>query len=414
MNNKHKLLIPFAWGLAAVCFTSCSSTEDPTPPNEVPAPQTEEPSSNASISLNPSYFIKENLAKDITQESCILSDGTESSCHVITIKPDPQEHQMGPWCPTNIKDGKDKGGIWFRDGKVHDVDGAFIAGLADFYSDPVWKLVNDDGSIRVTNTQEAFEAAAKPDVDPLYNNYCVEGRPEWVSIGSKTYVIPVTPVYQKNPTDLGRDGIGIAFNGVNFDPPAPLDAILAAHTIAPLDDNGGHVNPHTGYHYHAATGQTKEITQPDNHAPMIGYALDGFAIYAQLDKDKQEPTNLDDSRGHSDSGRGYHYHAGAPGSNQIIQSFRGLTGSKETSNSSNAPESDSRPPRRRPDFAAAAKKLGVSESDLKDALGTPGNSPPQPGQRPPNRDLAAAAQKLGVTEQQLTEALGEPPKPPGQ
>ncbi|WP_299412205.1 YHYH protein [Acaryochloris sp. IP29b_bin.148] len=396
-------------------MTACSSTEESATTNEVPSPQPEEPSAKASISLNPSYFVKENLAKEITQESCTLSDGTKSSCYVITIKPDPQEHQMGPWCPTNEKDGKEKGGIWFRSGEVYDVDGAFIAGLADFYSDSAWKLVNDDGSIRVTNTQEAFEAAAKPDVDPRYNNYCVEGRPEWVTINAKTYVIPVTPVYQTTPTDLGRDGIGVAFNGVNFDPPAPLNAILAAHTIAPLDDNGGHINPHTGYHYHAATGQTKEIAQTDNHAPMIGYALDGFAIYAQLDKDQQEPTGLDDSRGHSDSTRGYHYHAGAPGSNQIIQSFRGLTASlgTETSNDSKAPGPDNRPPRRGPDFAAAAQKLGVSESQLREALGSPENSPPQPGQRPPKPDLAAAAQKLGVTEQQLAEALGRPPNPPG-
>ncbi len=412
MNDKYKSLLSIAFGLAALSFASCSSTENSATTDEALSTKAESASSFSSISLNPSYFIKENLAQEITQETCTLSDGTESSCYVITIKPDPQEHQMGPWCPTSVKDGKDKGGIWLRSGEVFDVDGAFIAGLADFYSDPDWKLVNDDGSIRVTDTQEAFEAAAKPEVDPLYNNYCVEGRPEWVTISSKTYVIPVKPVYQTNPSDLGRDGIGVAFNGVNFDPPAPLDAILAAHTIAPLDDNGGHLNPHTGYHYHAAKGQTKEIAQEDNHAPMIGYALDGFAIYAQLDTDEKEPTDLDDSRGHSDSVRGYHYHAGAPGSNQIIQSFRGLTASlsTEASTSSNAPE----PGRGRPDFATAAQKLGVSEAQLRDALGITGNSQPKPGQRPPNRDWAAAALKLGVSEQQLTEALGGPPNPPEQ
>ncbi|MBK7291398.1 MAG: hypothetical protein IPI78_14820 [Chitinophagaceae bacterium] len=34
-------------------------------------------------------------------------------------------------------------------------------------------------------------------------------------------------------------------------------SILAAYTLAPLDDNGGHINTHVGYHYHAATGKTK-------------------------------------------------------------------------------------------------------------------------------------------------------------
>ncbi|WP_228013319.1 hypothetical protein [Nostoc edaphicum] len=66
-----------------------------------------------------------------------------------------------------------------------------------------------------------------------------------------------------------------------------------------------------------------------------------------------------------------------------------------------------RPPR--PDFAAAATKLGVTEAQLKAALGVPGDR----SQRPPRPDFKAAAAKLGVTEQQLIDALGVPPHPPG-
>jgi YHYH protein len=251
---------------------------------------------------------------------------------------------MGPWCPTNVKNGKDKGGIWFKYGNVYDVDGSFISSLANFYSDPNWKLVNDDGSIRVTKTKAAFEAAARPDVDPKYNNYCVEGRPEWITVKEIVYTIPVTPIYQKTATRLGRSGIGVAFNGVKFDAPAPLDAILSAHTLAPFDDNGGHINPHTGYHYHAATGKTKAIAQADKHAPMIGYALDGFGIFALLDQDQKEPTGLDESRGHFDSVRGYHYHAGKPGSNEIIRSFRGALSMRDMPGEQGGPGGPGRPP----------------------------------------------------------------------
>ena len=77
--------------------------------------------------------------------------------------------------------------------------------------------------------------------------------------------------------------VGIAFNGVNFDPPAPTQAILGAHTLAPMDDAGGHVNTAAGYHYHAATGKSKKITQTDGHAAMIGYAMDGYGMYENLD-----------------------------------------------------------------------------------------------------------------------------------
>ncbi|MBD2298992.1 hypothetical protein [Nostoc sp. FACHB-190] len=84
-----------------------------------------------------------------------------------------------------------------------------------------------------------------------------------------------------------------------------------------------------------------------------------------------------------------------------------------SSQPSDQPPEGQRPPR--PDFAAAAQKLGVSEQKLKEALGVPANPPSQgQGQRPPRPDFAAAAQKLGVSEQKLKEALGVPANPPGQ
>jgi hypothetical protein len=63
----------------------------------------------------------------------------------------------------------------------------------------------------------------------------------------------------------------------------------------------------------------------------------------------------------------------------------------------------------RPDFKAAAAKLGITEQKLKDALGVPPN-PPVGGasggqnlnQRPPRPDFKAAAAKLGITLQGIT------------
>lgn len=65
---------------------------------------------------------------------------------------------------------------------------------------------------------------------------------------------------------------------------------------------------------------------------------------------------------------------------------------------------------RGPDFAAAAQKLGISEAQLKEALGVSA-TPPAPGERPPRPDFKAAAAKLGITEEQLVSALGIPPRP---
>lgn len=280
------------------------------------------------VPVNTAYFISENILGEI-QKKMVQLNGIETLCYVFKTNSQATEHQMGPWCPRHIEDGMEKAGIWFKDDKVYDVSGHFIAKLDEFYSDDKWKLYREDGSIRVTDTEEGCLAAAKPDVAEKYHNYCVECLPEYFKDQVTTYVIPATPKYLKTTQSFGRGGIGLAFNGVKYDPPAPTHAILAAHTIAPLDDHGGHVNPHGGYHYHAVTGSTKEIPQTDIHAPIIGYAIDGFGIYSLLDKNKNKPTDLDECGGHADDERGYHYHAGEPGGNQIIKCLHGLPGYTE-------------------------------------------------------------------------------------
>lgn len=50
-----------------------------------------------------------------------------------------------------------------------------------------------------------------------------------------------------------------------------------------------------------------------------------------------------------------------------------------------------------PDFSAAAETLGITEDELRDALGGP----------PPN--FTEAAEKLGISEEKLTEIIPAPP-----
>jgi len=275
---------------------------------------------------------------------------------------------MGPWCPTNITDSAAAGGIWLDDGQVHDVDGAFIKGLGDFYKDPEWKMYDADGKIFVTETEEDCINAANPNVGEEYKNFCVECLPSYITKISKTYMIPVIPVYKTEPIaymrsrgggggperggpprgdrpasgdrpprgagppdrggrDGGGDGApsarGIALNGVEFSAPAPVNNILGAYTIAPFDDAGGHINVHQGYHYHTATGVSYSVAQQDGHAPLIGYAMDGHGIFSRLDIKGKEPKDLDDCRGHYDNVRGYHYHVDAAGNNNFINCIHG-------------------------------------------------------------------------------------------
>lgn len=289
--------------------------------------------SNSDITtVNKDYFLRAGLSEDITTVSCSLSDGTTGECYKIVTKNTPTDTYMGPWCPTNISDDASKGGIWLEGGKVYDVDGAFIQNLATFYNDSTWKMYDEvTGAIPITNTKEDFVAAANPNVGETYKNYCVEGKPEYVEGITETFYIPVTPKkansitpFGTGPRSSGPSIRGLALNGVRYDAPAPTSVILQAYTIAPFDDAGGHLNPYAGYHYHAATGKTKEILQTDGHAPLIGYALDGYAIYANTDTSGNEATGLDTARGHYDATRGYHYHVDKAGNNNFINGLAGV------------------------------------------------------------------------------------------
>ncbi|MBZ0269192.1 YHYH protein, partial [bacterium] len=129
-----------------------------------------------------------------------------------------------------------------------------------------------------------------------------------------------------SPDRFGRgpgQSRGLALNGIVFEGPAPTDAILGAYTLAPFDDAGGHIHLHAGYHYHAATGVSTALDQDDGHAPMIGYAMDGYAMFARLDAEGNEAIDLDECRGHVDDVRGYHYHVADAGTNSFLGCFRG-------------------------------------------------------------------------------------------
>jgi len=278
---------------------------------------------------------------------CTLSGGTKTECFSVTVTALQQEHKTGPWCPRNISDGPEKSGIWLNEGKVYDADGQFIENLAQFYQDNQWQLFNPDtGEIKVTDNKEACVAAARPDVDEKYQHYCVECLPSYVDEQKEiTYLIPVNPVYTGKAQRLGpHSGIGVAFNGVKFDAPAPVHAILGAHTLAPFDDCGGHVNPHVGYHYHAVTGCTKEVSVNKQHASKIGYAMDGFFIYTRLNADGLEPTDLDVCRGHKTANLDYHYHANEAGKNQIIGCFQAEQGCPITGDNNSCQMSQTRRP----------------------------------------------------------------------
>lgn len=269
------------------------------------------------------FFASADIVAGPEIVDCTLSEGLKTTCFSITLAADPQSYTPGPWCPTNISDGPDAGGIWFLDGETVDVDGDFITHLSEIYGDTHWQLYDTDtGDVRYTGTLEGCQAAARPDVDPAYQNYCVQCLPEQLpEAATITYVIPFEPAPASRPTQTRGNGSGVAYNGVRLDGPAPVDAILGAYTIAPFDDCGGHANPFVGYHYHAVTDcldEAPDSGEASDHGAPIGIAMDGYPILPTHLTDGTDPVDLDQCNGHMVDGEGYHYHAGDAGSNAIL------------------------------------------------------------------------------------------------
>ncbi|MBU3011416.1 YHYH protein [Polaribacter vadi] len=281
------------------------------------------------VDVDESLFLTAGLSETITIESRTMSDGSTADCYKIVVTGLATDHDMGPWCPSNISDDASAGGIWLEGGEKYDVDGSFIENLATFYSDSTWSMYDSStGEITKTESKEDCANAAIPDVGDDYKNYCVECLPSYLESITNTYYIPVTPVEASSPTAFGSGPMstgpsvrGLAFNGVVFDAPAPVSNILGAYTLAPFDDAGGHINLAAGYHYHAATGISTQIEQTDGHTGMIGYALDGYGMY---NYDSSILSDLDESLGHYDETRGYHYHVDYAGTNNFINSLHGV------------------------------------------------------------------------------------------
>lgn len=328
MKMKKQLNKSLALLLAlAATFISCNSDDadeiDSTTGNNI------DQTIGTIIAVDQDLF----LGSTVSIVDCTLSNGTTTTCYQI-VASTPTDHEMGPWCPDNISDDASAGGIWLENGEVYDVDGAFIANMATFYNDDTWLMYDSNGDIYITNTENDCINAANPNVGEAYKNYCVECIPDYITDLTRTWLIPTAPVKLTSPANFAGMGPpgqqtsgptirGIALNGVEFSASAPVNNILAAYTLAPFDDAGGHINVNQGYHYHAATGVSYEVSQDDGHAAMIGYAADGHGIYAQKNEDGNEPNDLDGCRGHYDDTRGYHYHVDAAGSNNFIDCLYG-------------------------------------------------------------------------------------------
>lgn len=119
-----------------------------------------------------------------------------------------------------------------------------------------------------------------------------DGNPNTISEQPHTYRIPANPQLASKITEGGWV-FGLAVNGVPFDPGAgefyhadpqlgwQYNALSGAIDLG-FDENHAHVQPEGTYHYHGLPILLLSDLKvsPGKHSPLIGWAADGFPIYA--------------------------------------------------------------------------------------------------------------------------------------
>lgn len=277
------------------------------------------------------FFMDGAFTTEPTIDECALTDGTVTECYTITVVGTPVNHDVGPFCPTNISDGADAGGLWLDGENSYVIDGQFFTELAGIYGDELWNnIVNEDGSINVIDNADEFQVAARPDITEEYYYHCVDGDVAWLTAGAQpttTIQIPVTPVLADAATVQFATGahsnLGVTFNGAALSGSADMTAILASYTIAAFDDCGGHINPALGYHVHGTAGCSDVGASTGTETAPFAIALDGHTVHAPYEDGVD--VELDECNGHTSDEFGYHYHANSLEENATLTCLMGLT-----------------------------------------------------------------------------------------
>jgi hypothetical protein len=171
--------------------------------------------------------------------------------------------------------------------------------------------------ISTSGDKRIVEANGLPDHKP--GRFPNRGNPNSISAQSYRFEMPLKPRVNDEPRPVDRYTFGVAINGVVFDPgtaevwrpgqpivsrPGPetrrgpgdrLGHVWNYDAMGKMnlgiDDNHAHVQPTGAYHYHGLpTGLIARLQKEKGGDRMllIGYAADGFPIYAEYGHTKAD------------------------------------------------------------------------------------------------------------------------------
>ncbi|MBL6764434.1 MAG: YHYH protein [Verrucomicrobiae bacterium] len=145
-------------------------------------------------------------------------------------------------------------------------------------------------SLRISGQYRYITANGIPDHEP--GQFPRHGNPNTIRPQRHSYRLPMNPGTNRVATPVQMMPFGIALNGVPFDPNAAefwrndfnsgwqYEAKGGSIDLG-LDEHNAHVQPTGAYHYHAMPIGLARRLFSDDKMVLVGYAADGFPIYAR-------------------------------------------------------------------------------------------------------------------------------------
>lgn len=118
------------------------------------------------------------------------------------------------------------------------------------------------------------------------------GNPNAIAAQQYNFRVPLYPRLTGRISQLqGGMSFGVGMDGIPFDPGTAEtwnndpswreEAIVGSTKRLGLDFNNAHVQPNGAYHYHGMPTEITSGVSSNSFSPLIGWAADGFPIYAQ-------------------------------------------------------------------------------------------------------------------------------------
>jgi hypothetical protein len=306
-----------------LAFIACSKDDDAT---------ITDPTDSTDHIFNASLLNANNMLESVTLVNATLTDGTTAECYKVVFKSNPVED--GPYCPATIND---IGGVGIYDGATNPGFQVMKAELWNAMEADGYDIVDANGNITIVDPLAGM---------PPSGGACLEGTPD--NYLELTFLIPAVPKFATSNDVISTvENIGVSKDGIPLtgNPPSATQSTGGpggGGAIPSIDPCGGHPDPFGYYHLHFGAEEMNNVLAANNmtdvtcvnftqsETAFVGFAKDGYPMYASKDQDGTLPSDLDECQGHTavtaDYADGvYHYHLSNSSAPNLPECLKGIS-----------------------------------------------------------------------------------------